>query len=438
MNDLVDGSADGPDEGSPARVVRPPTLIAQLERLCHPKARAAGELFAPTVAWLQLDEVREHRDQLGFSGLERLMHALHERVRMQLESSDLTARFGLDCIAVLLDPFEGRRDFPKTLESIGRAVGTTLFEVGESSVAATATIGACRAVDGLESAEFNLVRAAQAAERALETGGNRVEFDDRRSKDGSETDDELRERLAQALDEGSLKVVRQPLLATNDDHIERMQILPRLTDESGGLIPAASFIPIAARHGLLPKLDRWMIGHAVELLGERIKAEQPVPLVFLNQSPEALEDAGLLEWLAGRLKRLGARDGQPAGLVLEFNVFGLKPRIKTARRVLPKLRELGVQIALSGVDEKVPEVVLLKHLCADFLRMKPDFARRLQTDEALTRRFAAFASTAHKVGRKLIVPMLEDADEVARIWRMDVDLIQGNFIQQPEEQPEPA
>jgi len=32
------------------------------------------------------------------------------------------------------------------------------------------------------------------------------------------------------------------------------------------------------------------------------------------------------------------------------------------------------------------------------------------------------------------VPMLEDAEEVTRIWQMDVDLIQGNFIQQPVEQ----
>ena len=31
--------------------------------------------------------------------------------------------------------------------------------------------------------------------------------------------------------------------------------------------------------------------------------------------------------------------------------------------------------------------------------------------------------------------MLEDAEAVSRIWQMDVDLIQGNFIQQPSEQP---
>lgn len=433
MNDLVDGSAEGLDSGSPARVVRPPTLIAQLDRLCHPQARESGELFAPTVAWIQLDEMREHRNQLGFSGLERLMHAFHERIRMQLEVSDLTARFGLDSVAAVLDPFDGRRDFSSTLESIARAIGATLFEVGDRSVAATATIGACRAVDGLSSSELNLVRAARVAERVLEAGGNHVEFVAQRSEDHTESDGQLRERLARALNEDSLKVVCQPLLATTPDELERLQLLPRLTDDSGDLIPAARFIPIAARNGLLPKLDRWMIGHAVDLLAARIEKRQPVPLLFLNQSSEVVDDPEFLDWLAGRLKPIADLDGD-GGLVLEFNVFGLKPRIKAARRVLPRLRKLGVQVSLSGVDEKVPEVILLRHLSADFLRMKADFARRLLTDEALTKRFGEFATAAHKASRKLIVPMLEDADEVARIWRMDVDLIQGNFIQQPEEQ----
>jgi EAL domain-containing protein (putative c-di-GMP-specific phosphodiesterase class I) len=78
---------------------------------------------------------------------------------------------------------------------------------------------------------------------------------------------------------------------------------------------------------------------------------------------------------------------------------------------------------------------LLKHLPADYLRMKSDFAHRVLDDAALAARFEAFAKAARAAGRKLIVPMLEDAEEVSRIWQMDVDLIQGNFIQQPSEAP---
>ncbi len=77
-------------------------------------------------------------------------------------------------------------------------------------------------------------------------------------------------------------------------------------------------------------------------------------------------------------------------------------------------------------------------LPANYLRMKADFAHRLLDDQELTERFEAFASAARSARRKLIVPMLEDAEEVSRIWQMDVDLIQGNFIQQPSEAPAEA
>ncbi|MGB0515235.1 MAG: EAL domain-containing protein, partial [Wenzhouxiangellaceae bacterium] len=113
-----------------------------------------------------------------------------------------------------------------------------------------------------------------------------------------------------------------------------------------------------------------------------------------------------------------------------------KPRIRRARTVLESLRELGVSVTLSGVDEKVPEAILLHHLPADYIRMNADFARRLINDHTLADRFQRFTQRARGAGRRLIVTMLEDAEEVSRIWQMDVDLIQGNFIQQPTEQPD--
>ena len=94
---------------------------------------------------------------------------------------------------------------------------------------------------------------------------------------------------------------------------------------------------------------------------------------------------------------------------------------------------MGVEVSLSGIDERVPDSILLKHLPTDYLRMKADFARRVLADEQLAERFATFTKTARKAGRKVIVPTLEDAEEVSWICQLAVDLIQGNFIQQPSE-----
>jgi EAL domain-containing protein (putative c-di-GMP-specific phosphodiesterase class I) len=352
-------------------------------------------------------------------------------VRVQLNERDVTARFGLYAIGVVMESEGGDRDLQRDAEAILRSVSASLFELGDHSIAATVSIAIASVRESLRPAESNLVAVARSAEKLAERGGNRVEIagatDNDRGSPGS-----LLGQLTKALRDNNVKVVFQPLLATSGKENERLQLLPRLAGPDGQLIPAARFVPVAAQRGVLPALDQWMIGHALKLLKKRVEAGSELPTLFLNQSAALIDDEKFRSWLSDQIDSL---DMEHRNLVLEFGILELKPRIRNARDVLARLKQMGIGVALTGIDETVPEAVLLKHLPADYLRMKADFARRMLADEALAEGFQRFVGDARTAGRSLIVPMLEDAEEVSRIWQMDVDLIQGNFIQQPSEVP---
>lgn len=434
MNDMLEpGEVNELPDGL-ARVVRSPTLIKQLDERCRKASKGGGSAFPPAVCWIVLDEASGHRDEIGFTGLEKLIHAIHERVRVQLDSADITARFGLDSIGVILDSEGGDRNLEADAGKLKRAINGNLFEIGENTIAATASIVVQPVSEALRPPEANLVHAARAAERLSAEGGNRVEIG-AGSADDADAPGKLLGQLTKALRDNSLKVVFQPLLATSGPEKERIQLLPRLAGPDGTLIPAARFIPVAAARGVLPAVDHWMIAHAIKILQRRVKAGTEIPTLFLNQSPAIIDDEKFFNWVAEQVESLQQDQRR---LVFEFSVRDLKPRIREAREVLARLQALGIEVSLTAIDEKVPEIVLLKHLPADYLRMKADFAHRVLEDEALAVRFEDFAGAARAAGRKLIVPMLEDADEVSRIWQMDVDLIQGNFIQQPAEEPAEA
>ncbi len=413
-----------------ARVVRAPTMVRQLDEQCRASWKQGGSAFPAAVCWIFVDEVAGHRDQIGFTGIEKLLHAIHERVRMQLEPGDLTARFGLDAIAVIMSSKAGERDFQRVGEAILKSINGSLFEIGEHSIAATTSIAIRALQESLQPPEKNLVEAARAAERLSAYGGNRIELTGSQSTGEGDSPGTLLGQLTKALRDNTLKVVYQPLLATSGAEQERLQLLPRLSGRDGRLIPAARFIPVAAERGVLPALDHWMIAHATDLLRRRSERGEPLPTLFLNQSAALLEDRKFFDWVA---ERVGALEPARDRLVLEFSIIEIKPRIREARIVLDRLQQLGIGVSLTGIDEKVPETILLKHLPADYLRMKADFARRMLADDSLAERFTVLASSARNAGRRVIVPMLEDAEEVSRIWQMDVDLIQGNFIQQPSE-----
>ena len=424
-NDLPDGLA---------RVVRLPTLVKHMSEQCRKAWKSGGSAFPPAVGWIVLDEAASHRDHIGFSGLEKLIHAVHERTRAQLAGTDVTARSGMDAIGLMLDSEAGDRDFEALADALQKSINNNLFEVGEHMIAATISLCIRPVREDLRPCELNMVRAARSAEELSQAGGNRYEVGTGNA-DKPNTPGTLLGQLTKALRDNSLKVVFQPLLATSGPEVERIQLLPRLTGTDGELIPAARFIPIAAERGVLPAVDHWMIAYAVRLLRQRAESGVELPTLFLNQSPALIDDNKFKRWLVEQVEAL---QHDHRRLVLEFSILDVKPRLGDARKVFAGLQKLGLGISLTGIDEKVPEAVLLKHLPADYLRMKADFAHRLLDDQELTERFKAFASAARAAGRKLIVPMLEDAESVSRIWQMDVDLIQGNFIQQPSEAPAEA
>ncbi|MGG6242812.1 EAL domain-containing protein [Nodosilinea sp. AN01ver1] len=68
-------------------------------------------------------------------------------------------------------------------------------------------------------------------------------------------------RLTQALDEDRFCLFAQPIVPTalgpaQEHHYE---VLLRLRDETGQIIPPLAFLPAAERYGLMVKIDRWVV-----------------------------------------------------------------------------------------------------------------------------------------------------------------------------------
>jgi len=387
---------------------------------------------APVVGWVVLDDRRGHWERLGLGGLLRLEKAVHERVLDQLEPGDFAMAVPERATAVLLSPDQGGREFGQWAAETMRAVNGELFDWEDQTVAASVSIGLCAFSSALREAEKALLEAARVAEGITARGGNRSKLHQPESPVPDERASAILKALLEAIKSDKLTVVYQPLFSVNDDNDQIYQMLPRMVAADGKLIAASEFVPHAAARGMLPALDHWMLGRALQELKARSGKDAGFR-VFLIQSPALIDDPKFLAWLAEQLAPAPHLAGR---LVLEFGIGDLQTRLKHVRTVLAELRKLGLGICIGGVHEAVPEELLLEHLPADYLRMAPDFVKRLLAHENVSLHYQQFVPRARAAERKTIVPMLEDAGSVARIWQMDVDLIQGNFIQDPLEQPE--
>ena len=138
-------------------------------------------------------------------------------------------------------------------------------------------------------------------------------------------------RIRDALTQDRLSLHTQPIRSLASGGIERYELLLRMTGDDGELLPAASFIEAAERSGMVQELDRWVVGRALELLGERERAGEPVSL-HVNLSGASLTDLSVLEFIE---RRLDEGEADPARCTFEITADRAGRRLRRPRPASP-------------------------------------------------------------------------------------------------------
>ena len=75
-------------------------------------------------------------------------------------------------------------------------------------------------------------------------------------------------RIQQALADERFRLYYQPILPVGSDAPAgaRGEILIRMIDEAGHIVPPGAFLPAAERYGLMLALDRWVVRRSLEAL----------------------------------------------------------------------------------------------------------------------------------------------------------------------------
>ena len=89
-----------------------------------------------------------------------------------------------------------------------------------------------------------------------------------------------------------------------------------------------------------------------------------------------------------------------------------------------------MRVVVDEFDGGLTALQLLGVISADYLKLSDKYTR----DNGIVVHSAELRTlvrAAHDGGRAVIAPKVETAQAAASLWTMGVDLIQGNFVQQP-------
>ncbi len=372
--------------------------------------------------YLRPDNFARVHDDIGMLATEKLLTRLADLLRKFMQPPDLYGRFGGTMFIALLERGT-MHDVETWTEQLRKTIADNVFEIDNQSTSLTCTIGLSEIAHNGHTTADLLNEVEKACSSGREAGGNRVHL----SADASATqairvkDALWVPRLRDALMQNRLRLVHQPIsgLTREVDGVYDTRV--QMIDELGDTVRAGEFIPAAERAGMIKNIDRWVIGASLSFC----KARNPT-LVFLRLSADSINDGSLLDWLRTRIQ---ASQVQPSKICFQVNEEVAAHYLKQTKTIAETLRRSGFRFAIDHLGIGRDSDQVLNHVPMDYMKIDGSLMQGLHREPEVQKKVSGLTRTADSLGIKTIAERIEDANTMATLWQLGIDLIQGNYIQ---------
>lgn len=378
---------------------------------------------------MELDNYATLMNAVGVANADALLKATAERIARQLPENAITARFTEHGIAVLLrgSNHNQTRDLAKVL---CKSFENAILEVGDHSLNATLSIGGVQIGQKIASAQQVLNKVVSQIQSAQAEGGNRALIFDPAARDRAEE-----ERIAQwvAHMESALKgegfvLFFQPIIHLTGEPEETFQVLLRLTGPNGDIVTPGVFMGIAEEHGMMARIDRWVIQRAIAAIAQRHRSGRNTRL-FVKVTVESLQDPKLAAWIAANLKQANV---PPENLVISLPESKAFTNLKAVQELHASLSRLGCSMCLEQFGLGLNSFQLLSHVPADYLGIDHSLIEDLARNPESQAKVREITDRAAELGRKTIAEGAQDAGSMTVLFTSNVQYVYGNFLAPPE------
>ena len=360
---------------------------------------------------LDIDSFHLVNDSLGHEAGDKLLDTVATMLREEARTEDLPARICADEFALLLHSAD-----PAQAMAAAERLIALVRERGQPAVGASVGIASFGGTAESVTAEGLMIAADIALCEAKDAGGGRAVD----SASGPNRKLTWGDRIREAIDDKQIVIYSQPIFDLRRHCVAREELLVRMHDDNGDVIPPSSFLPTAERLGLIAEIDRLVLAKAVELAGR----SQPIAV---NVSGASLSDPGLIDDVRAAI----AGGLNPAWLDFEITETAAISNVADARAFARTVTEMGCGLGLDDFGTGFSSFSYLKELPIDHLKIDLEFIRDLCTSPVDQRLVQAMVQFAKAFGQETVAEGIEDSDTLALVRAFEVDYAQGFHIGAP-------
>jgi diguanylate cyclase (GGDEF)-like protein len=399
--------------------------VLLLDRLATACDLAAGANVQVALVAVGIDRFDLINTSLGYRAGDDALIALATRIEGSLRPRQTLARLGGGAFAVLLPDGADRDAALAEAAMLARVIARPLEAAG-TTLTLTASIGVAIA-ESSWSADDVFRNATTAMHSAKEHGGARCELFQPSLRVRANTRLRLENDLSQALRRGQLYVEYQPVIDLPSRRISGAEALVRWRHPVRGVVPPATFIPIAEQTALIEEIGRFVLDEACaqacawQRLGYRMR-------VAVNVSGRQLLGGGFAEQVAEVLHSYALPAEQ---LCLELTESILMEDLLRTSTALHALKGLGVRLSVDDFGTGYSSLSYLQRFPVDELKIDRTFVAGL--GEADDRNLvAAVIGIAHALGLRVVAEGVENDKQLSQLIMLGCRSAQGYLLGRPQ------
>jgi diguanylate cyclase (GGDEF)-like protein len=407
-----------------------PNQVLFRDRVEHALTRVARQQTRIAVLFIDLDNFKTVNDSLGHTVGDQLLVAVTARLQSCLRQGDTAARMGGDEFAVLLEDLENKDTAIVIAERVIAALRRPFGIVGKE-VFIGASIGVAFDAPGARTDQL-LRNADLAMYTAKLRGRGRCQVFEPAMHTAAVERLEVEADLRRACERDEFIVHYQPIVDTRSGWIGGVEALVRWQHPTRGLLPPASFIPLAEETGLIQEIGRKVLREACTQVRAWQLELNTVPRlsVSVNLSPRQLTDPNLLSDVAASLES----SGLPAeSLTLEITESAMMHDTETAVARLKELKALGISLAVDDFGTGYSSLSYLQRFPIDILKIDRSFVAGIDGDAEQSALARAIVRLAQTLQLNAVAEGVETESQLVRLRELGCRYAQGFYLALPQD-----
>jgi len=385
------------------------------------------------LAYFSIDQFQSINDSIGYAGADSLIKTIGDVINKHIKRRiDIAGKLdGGEFVVVFRD--DGLPLAIQKMKQILNAVEKCNYTSLGKQYPTTLSAGFVIIDDSTSTAARAISEAGFACKVARKHGGNQLYA----YKAGNEEIRKLEGNLEwiiilkRAMQKNQFQMYAQPIQRLDEAEYNKpfyhFELLIRLFDEKGKLVPPDEFLPAAEYYSMMPKIDRWVVRNVMRQIN-KIPRQKPLPVFAINLSGQSLNDPRFLDFVVEEVKSSGV---DPQMLCFEITEQVAVDDVSLVNQFISRLKTLGSKFSLDDFGTGVSGFSYLMSLDVDYLKIDGCFVKNIHTDEVSRSMVQSICQVGHTMDLEVIAEYVENHEIVEVLRDIGVDFGQGYHIQKP-------